>query len=70
MEPNELLPCKVAPKPALDCMFGGILFIADMFFYPLGFLLNETLGVFLLSSSFKGANLEDFTLFDSELTIF
>ncbi len=70
MEPSELLACKVAPKPVLDCMFGGILFIADMFFYPLGFLLNETLGVFLPYSSFRGANLEDLTLFESELTIF
>jgi hypothetical protein len=51
-------------------MLGGMLLITEMLFYPLGFLLKETLGVFLLSSSFKGANLEDLTLFDSEFTTF
>ena len=54
------------------CMVADILemFIADWLGYPLGFLLGCKTGVFLPYSSFKGASLEDFTLFDTEWVIF
>ena len=54
------------------CMVADILgmFIADWLGYPLGLLFGCKSGVFLPYSSFKGASLEDFTLFDTEWVIF
>jgi hypothetical protein len=55
-----MLPWKVALKL--------MLLRAEIVPYPLGFLRNAAVGFFLLSSSLRGASLEDLILFDSECT--